>query len=176
MSVLRNSRGASLRNSLKIFAITLAVAVVSSNTARAGMELHELDGKVVDLDDYRGNGKWLLVMLWATTCHICELQKPEISDFHTKHKDTDAHVLGIALDGMEEIEAVKDNMQQHKTSFPSLIGNIAIVASHYQGMTQESLRGTPTYLLFDPQGELVGNNPGPLRPEAIEAFMARKSG
>ena len=176
MPVSRHFPSLLFPNSLKILAITLALALVASNPVRAGMELHELDGKVVDLDDYRGNGKWLLVMLWATTCHICELQKPEISDFHTKHKDIDAHVLGIALDGMEEIEAIKDNMQRHKTSFPSLIGNITIVASHYQGLTQENLRGTPTYLLFDPQGELVGNNPGPLRPEAIEAFIARKAG
>ena len=140
------------------------------------MELQQVDGTVVDLDDYRGDGRWLLVMLWATTCHICEMQKPEISAFHDEHKDSDAHVLGIALDGMERLEAIKENIQQHKTSFPSLVGNIAIVASFYQHITEESLRGTPTYLLFNPGGELVGNNPGPLSVEAIENFMARKTG
>ena len=164
-------------NLMKIMVIMLVSGFMFlANPARAGMELQELDGTVVDLDDYRGDGKWLLVMLWATTCHICEIQKPEISAFHDRHKDKDAHVLGIAIDGIEEIAAIKSNMQHNKTSFPSLIGNIAIVASHYQNMTEESLRGTPTYLLFDPQGELVGNNPGPLSPEAIEKFMARKSG
>lgn len=140
------------------------------------MELHELDGEIVDLDNYTGNGKWLLVMFWATTCHICEAQKPSISEFHNRHKDADAEVLGVAIDGMENIDAIRENMETHQTSFPSLVGEIVIVASHYQGMTQESLRGTPTYLLFNPEGELVGNNPGPLRVEAIEAFMARKSG
>lgn len=175
MLVLRNMLNLPSCNFLKILTLAFSVALLSANPAHAGMELHELDGKVVDLDDYRGNGKWLLVMLWSTSCHICEMQKPDISDFHSRHKDTDAEVLGIALDGMEGIEAVKKNMQEHKTSFPSLVGNIMIVASHYQGMTEESLRGTPTYLLFDPQGELVGNNPGPLRTEAIEAFMERKS-
>ncbi len=159
----------------------LVIMLVSSfmflaSPARAGMELQELNGDVVDLDDYRGDGKWLLVMLWATTCHICELQKPDISAFHDKHKDKDAQVLGIAIDGFEELAAIRSNMEHNKTSFPSLIGNIAIVASHYQNMTEESLRGTPTYLLFDRQGELVGNNPGPLSVEAIEKFISRKSG
>ncbi len=177
MLFLRNTLTLTSVNSLKIIAIMAVLALLATTSpARAGMELHELDGEIVDLDDYRGNGKWLLVMFWSTTCHICEEQKPDISDFHTRHKDIDAEVLGIALDGMENIDAVKKNMQQHKTSFPSLVGNLVIVASHYQGLTQESLRGTPTYLLFDPQGELVGNNPGPLRTEAIEAFMERKSG
>lgn len=166
--------------SLKSLKILIIAAVCSmailANPVRAGMELQHVDGKVVDLDDYRGDGRWLLVMLWATTCHICEMQKPEISAFHDEHKDTDAHVLGIALDGMERLDAIKANMENHKTSFPSLVGNIAIVASHYQYLTEESLRGTPTYLLFNPEGELVGNNPGPLSVDAIEKFMARKSG
>ena len=42
-------------------------------------------------------------------------------------------------------------------------------------MTEENLRGTPTYLLFNPEGELLGNNPGRLSVEAIESFIARKS-
>ena len=150
--------------------------VILASPARAGMELQHVDGEIVDLDDFRGDGRWLLVMLWATSCHICEMQKPEISAFHDQHKDNDAHVLGIALDGMERLDAIKANMETHKTSFPSLVGNIAIVASHYQSMTEENLRGTPTYLLFNPEGELVGNNPGPLSVEAIEKFMASRSG
>ncbi len=166
-----------LRNRLTALLLGLAVvAVIAVNPAHAGMELQQIDGTVVDLDEYRGDGKWLLVMLWATDCPICEAQKPEISAFHEKHKDGDAQVLGIALDGMENVDLVKANMEQHQTSFPSLIGNIAIVASHYQSMTEENLRGTPTYLLFNPEGELVGNNPGLLRTEALEQFIAQKSG
>ena len=81
-------------NSLKtmLFAAIFSVAILA-NPARAGMELQHVDGQVVDLDDFRGDGRWLLVMLWATTCHICEMQKPDISAFHDKHKDTDACLL-----------------------------------------------------------------------------------
>lgn len=152
------------------------IFLLSVNPARAGMELQHTNGEIVDLDSYRADGKWLLVMFWATTCHICEIQKPEISAFHDRHRDKDAQVIGVAIDGMENVDAILANMRQHETSFPTLVGNIAIVASHYQQLTEESFRGTPTYLLFDPDGELVGNNPGPLSAEAIEKFIARKSG
>lgn len=175
-SFSKNHRGSwqrLLRNVLFVGVVTFSYG---SNPAFAGMELQEVDGTVVDLDQYKGDGKWLLVMLWSISCHICEEQKPEISAFHTRHKDVDARVLGIALDGMEKVEAIKENIERQKTSFPSLVGNIAIVASHYQALTEESLRGTPTYLLFNPKGELVGNNPGPLRPEAVESFIARDAG
>jgi peroxiredoxin len=158
------------------FLLVAMLTLASMPTVQAGMELHQLDGEIVDLDDYTGNGKWLLVMLWSTSCHICEEQKPSISEFHEAHREVDAEVLGIAIDGMASIDEIKNNIERHPTSFPSLVGEIVIVASHYQGMTQESLRGTPTYLLFDPEGNLVGNNPGPLRVEAIEQFMARKAG
>ncbi len=153
--------------------LTLAI-VLGAGTANAGMEVQSVkDGEVVDLDNMIGQGKWTLVMLWATNCHICHEQKPKISAFHNEHKDSDAHVVGIALDGIERVDAVNAYLDKNKPSFPNYVGNIAIIASHYMALTEESLRGTPTYLLFNPEGELLGNNPGPLSVEAIEKFMAR---
>jgi len=35
-----------------------------------------------------GEGKWTLVMVWSTSCHICEIDKPLFSAFHEKHQDT----------------------------------------------------------------------------------------
>jgi len=145
-------------------------------TANAGMELQAVeDGAAADLDNLTGQGKWTLVMIWATNCHICHVQKPEISAFHNEHKEVDAHVIGIALDGVDNVDAVKEYVKDNNVSFPSYVGELAIIASHYFGMTEENLRGTPTYLLFNPEGELLGNNPGPLSVEAIERFMDRKS-
>ncbi len=157
-----------------VLSLALAAALaLAPNVSRAALEIQELDGNVVHLEDRVGNGKWLLVMLWATDCHICKQQKPEMSRFHDLHKDTDAEVLGIALDGMGAVEEVKQYLEQYQPSFPNYVGEIAIIASHYLVMTEEDLRGTPTYLLFNPQGELVGNNPGPLSIDALESFMAK---
>jgi len=155
--------------------VLLTVLLAAPLTVYATMEIQELDGNIVRLDEQRGDGKWLLVMLWATDCHICRQQKPEMSRFHDQHKDKDASVLGIALDGMGAVDKVKSYLDEHQPTFPNYVGEIAIVASHYLVLTEESLRGTPTYLLFNPDGELVGNNPGPLSTEAIEKFIASKS-
>ncbi len=158
-----------LQNVFLAFALVMA-----AGTANAGMEVQSREsGEVVDLDTIIGQGKWTLVMLWATNCHICHEQKPKISAFHNEHKDLDAHVVGIAIDGMANVDKINAYIEKNKPSFPNYVGNIAIVASHYMGLTEESFRGTPTYLLFNPDGELLGNNPGPLRVEAIEGFMAR---
>ena len=154
----------------------LTLSLVLSGGIASAMELQSVDsGEGVLLDDLTGNGKWTLVMLWATDCHVCHIDKPEISAFHTKHKDDDAEVIGIALDGITGLDKVKDYIADNKPSFPSYVADIAIIASHYYSLTEENLRGTPTYLLFSPEGELLGNNPGRLSVEAIENFIARKS-
>ena len=162
-----------LKNRHSYLLSVLVVLFLGFQSAHAGMELQKLSGERVDLDDYRGTGKWLLVMIWATDCHICHQQKPLISDFHDKHQNKDAEVLGIALDGPQRIDEVKQYLETTKVTFPTLVGDLLFVSSHYLELTEESLRGTPTYLLFSPDGELLGNNPGPLRISALEDFIAR---
>ncbi|MEE9320619.1 MAG: TlpA disulfide reductase family protein [Granulosicoccus sp.] len=138
-------------------------------------ELLTVDGALLEESPAVGNGRWKLVMIWATDCPICKQQKPVISAFHDAHKDKDAEVFGIALDGRQGLVAVNKYLQKHTVSFPNYVGEFSTVAVNYQELTEEDLRGTPTYLLFNPEGELKGNNPGPISVDAIEAFIARHS-
>jgi thiol-disulfide isomerase/thioredoxin len=137
------------------------------------LDLLTVDGERLDEGPAVGNGKWTLVMIWATDCPICKQQKPVISAFHDKHKDVDAAVFGIALDGRPGLQEVRDYLDEHVVSFPNYVGEYPVIAINYQELTEEDLRGTPTYLLFDPEGELQGNNPGPISVEAIERFIER---
>lgn len=163
----------------KIRFVLLQVLVAASlivSSAANSMEMQSVEsGETLSLEDLTGNGKWTLVMFWASTCHICKLQKPDMSAFHEKHKDSKAEVVGIAMDGMERIDDIKRYISETKPSFPSYVADGIIVSSYYFGMTEETLRGTPTYLLFNPEGELLGSNPGLLSVEAIESFIERKS-
>ncbi len=140
------------------------------------MEMQSVDtGEQLKLEDLTGQGKWTLVMFWATDCHICKLQKPDMSAFHEKYKNSKAEVIGVALDGPEEMDAIRQYIKETKPSFPSYVSDGIIISSYYYSVTEDTLRGTPTYLLFSPEGELLGNNPGMLSVEAIENFIARKS-
>lgn len=138
------------------------------------MDLRTLDGRRSSLDEYVGKGKWTLVMFWATDCGICKREMPVLSAFHDKHKGTKATVLGVAIDGMDKVDAIRASMRLHQASFPTLVGELGVVGINFELAAGEPLRGTPTFLMFNPSGELVGVNPGPVRPEAVEAFMARK--
>lgn len=153
-------------------ALLLIFAFVVS-AAEDPLVLRTPDGKQVRLADYAGDGRWLLVMIWGTDCSICFKEMPKISDFHTRHAHQDAHVLGVALDGFEHKQRVRDFAAREALSFPNLIAEMPGFGLRYELEVGERLLGTPTYLLFNPAGELVANNPGPVRASAVEAFMTK---
>ncbi len=153
----------------------IAIALAMSSVANA-MEMQSVEtGENVNLEDLTGNGKWTLVKFWASNCHICQLQTPDISAFHDKHKDGMAEVIGVSLDGPSGMDAVNRYITETNPSFPSYVADSLIISSYYFSVTEENFRGTPTYLLFNPEGELLGSNPGMLSVEAIESFIERKS-
>ena len=148
--------------------------VMSADTAESELfpELLSVDGKDAAIHPKIGEGKWTLVMLWATTCHICEIDKPLFSKFHEKHKDGDIEVFGIAIDGHNAMPSVQRYLAARDVSFPNSVGEFLTVGSSMINIAEEPLRGTPTYLLFDPDGEIKGVHAGHLAPDKVELFIA----
>ena len=139
------------------------------------LELKHDDGSAATLDDYAGKGKWLLVMLWASDCPVCNKEMPAITEFYNKHKDKDANVVGIALDAESNPIGVDAFLLKHSPTFDNVSVSLQQLAIGYQSVTGEPLRGTPTFMLYSPDGELAAINPGPMRIEALEAFIAKHS-
>ena len=169
---------------LSLIAALMAVttSLLTLNSASAATQDEPLfdgmlttEGQLLQSPPSLTDGRWTLVMIWASSCHVCKAQKAVISEFHDAHKDTDAKAFGIALDGRSGLDDVNDYLSKHKASFPNYVWDFPSTAITYQKLTEEDLRGTPTYLLFDPSGELKGNNPGPISLSAIEKFIARNS-
>ncbi|MBT8428851.1 MAG: hypothetical protein KJN79_02970, partial [Gammaproteobacteria bacterium] len=66
-------------------------------------------------------------------------------------------------------------IERHDLPYPNLIGEPGMVSLYYASLTQESLRGTPTFLIFDPDGELAAAQAGAVSPEAINRFIAKNN-
>jgi len=155
-----------------------AVAAESSvveETAEMVFEAQTLNGEVINIADQIGKGKWSLVMFWQVDCTVCRQQEPIISEFHEKYKDDNAEVIGITIDGMEKIDEINNFLAGRDLSYPNYVGDLAMMAFNYEVIAERGFRGTPTYLLFNPAGELMGDNPGPVRLEALENFIASRS-
>ena len=139
----------------------------------AAFELEDFNGAKINLDDKIGQGKWALVMFWAHDCGVCKTEFPIFSDFHSKRDDVE--VIAVSIDGQEKKTLAQTFIDTYKPSFTPYLSELTIVAANYQLITEEGFRGTPTFLLFKPDGTLLGNNPGKLSVEALERFIESNS-
>ena len=137
-------------------------------------ELADFDGKPRSISDYSGKGKWLIVMIWASDCHVCNQEAHAYVDFHFAHSDEDAQVLGITIDGQAKKAEAQKFIERHKINFPNLIGEPAAVADLFSQLTGAYFAGTPAFLFYDPKGELRAQELGAVPTELIEDFIKQQ--
>lgn len=135
----------------------------------------DFNGKPQVLENYLAKGKWLIVMMWASDCYVCNKEAHEYVDFHMIHSDTDATVLGISLDGEIRKKEAEKFIKKHSVDFPNLIAEPATVSELYQKLTGQYFAGTPTFLIFSPDGVLKAAQAGAVPTAIIEDFIAKNS-
>ncbi|MES9957429.1 MAG: TlpA disulfide reductase family protein [Sedimenticola sp.] len=148
--------------------------LITVNTAHAGT-LGSLQAGDTPLEGYTGQGKWLVVMLWASACHVCDEEIPHYNALHLKRHAKDLQVLGISLDGKGGEADAQAFLQRHDVKFTNLLGEPAQVAGLYSSQTGSRWLGTPSFLLYSPTGELMARQAGAVPVESIESFVAKHS-
>lgn len=132
-------------------------------------------GQPQDIESYTGDGRWLVVMVWAHNCHVCNQEAAAYARFHTEHQGSDAAVLGLSLDGLEQKAEAAAFIARHDLPFPSLIGEPEVGMLKYMMLTGEQFRGTPSILLYAPDGTLKAAQAGAVPVASIEAYIARNT-
>lgn len=155
-----------------IYAVFLLCCAATAVNAESPL-FQNLQSDAFDtIDDYRQPGKWLIVMIWSHDCQICEREVGDYQRFHQRRSGDDALVLGLTLDGEERKPQALDFMQRHELEFDNLIGEPEVVAGYYQLTTGSRWAGTPSFLIFAPDGELMAKQAGAVEVEIVENFIA----
>ena len=164
-------------NAIRLIPLFIALTCFSGGLLARGSDLpvRTLSGETVPLSSYFDPGKWTMVMMWTTYCGTCSSQNPSVSAFHDKHKNIDAKVIGMSLDGFAEVEKVRAYIQSKPMTFDSSIIEVDALQTAYKALTEEAFTGTPTYLMFNPKGDLIAHVPGTLDMAAVEQFMVEYS-
>ena len=163
--------------SASIKSLTAILLVILSLPTLAGSPLFQnLESDAFEtIDAHGGKGKWLVVMVWASDCEICKAEVGAYQQFYLRHRQTTATVLGLTLDGAAGKKEARDFVNQHNLNFNNLIGEPETVMSYFQILTGSPWIGTPSFLIFDPKGELMAKQVGALPPDLIEQFIASNS-
>ncbi|MEJ2143189.1 MAG: TlpA disulfide reductase family protein [Gammaproteobacteria bacterium] len=162
---------------IKQLVVSLGVLgmLLATTPAFAKTTLYELNGKPSSIEKYTGNGKWLIVMFWASDCHVCNKEAHQYVDFHFAHADEDASVLGVSLDGVKNKMLAEGFIKKHNINFPNLIGDPEAVADMFTRLTGVLWAGTPTFLIYSPTGELMVQQIGAIPVELIENYIQQQT-
>lgn len=154
---------------IKILSVALSFFMLSS----AALAFTDLEGKKDTIQNHIGKGKWTIVEIWKSDCHSCRTHMPDMVEFDGKLKN--ARILGISLDGPEGVADAKDFLSSFDVKFPTLLGSFSEVNSWMEEAVGESLRGTPTFVLFNAEGELIAAQAGIVPITSLEKFIVENS-
>ena len=165
----------SIARSFRWAALVLAAVLCGAPAATAAattertidFTLQDLDGKTHTLSDYRG--KWVVVNFWATTCPPCIKEMPELSDFHDRHKDKDAVVLGVNFEDIRE-SWMRAFLNSVDVSYPILPWGTSPATPF------GPVIALPTTFIVSPDGTSVARYTGQITAADIEAYIEGESG
>jgi len=122
-----------------------------------------LDGKQIDLSDYRGHP--VIVDFWATWCGPCRKQIPELVALYKKYnKSRGLVIIGVSCDLIQGdgVRAVAPFVEEFQINYPIALADEQLVDS----MGVEAI---PTTLFLGPDGRLVSRIVGAGRAGEITA-------
>ncbi len=152
--------------------LVFMAAVFAVQAAPPSLALKDLDGQARNVGEFIGQGRWTVVAIWSADCPICRREIHQMAFFHDTHKDKDARVLGVSVDGAGGVKKARAFVQEHGLDFPNLLAEPRQVAAFGAG----AFIGTPTFYIYSPTGELLARQIGPVTQQDIEQFIASRAG
>jgi len=166
---LISNRFSSARFLTPLLVAFIAVLLLSTSASA----FTDLKGKKIEIEKQLGDKKWSIVEIWASDCHACRQHMPSMVKFDGKLKN--ARIVGITLDGQEGITDANTFVKEFGIKFKNIVSNPIEVNAWMQKTVGEGLIGTPTFILFNPEGKLVAAQPGPVSTNSLETFIKENS-
>jgi peroxiredoxin len=120
--------------------------------------LKDVDGKALDLADYRG--KVVLLDYWATWCVPCRSEIPHFVEFQDKYASQGFQVMGISMD--DGPQPVQEFYKQFKMNYPVAMGTTQLAES-YGGIL-----GLPVTFLVGRDGKIAAKYVGLTETSVIQ--------
>ena len=115
-----------------------------------------VDGDSVSLAAQRG--KVVLFNVWATWCHPCRDEIPELLVLYEKYKPRGLELVGVSIDATGSDEAIRSFMKDFRMTYPVWRDPDERVSTEFLVV------GVPATFLIDRNGTLRWRKTGPIQP------------
>jgi cytochrome c biogenesis protein CcmG, thiol:disulfide interchange protein DsbE len=119
-----------------------------------------VDGRPVSLAELRG--KTVLLNVWATWCHPCRKELPDLERLHRAHAARGLELVGVSVDEAGQEAAVRDFAREHGVTYPIWLDPGERVSSTFATI------GVPSTFLIGPDGTLLWKHVGPVKADDPE--------
>lgn len=115
-----------------------------------------LEGDSVSLAAQRG--KVVLLNIWATWCHPCRTEIPELRAVHARYRDRGFELIGVSVDADGQDDAIRSFTQDYQMAFPIWRDPDERISTLFLAV------GVPATYLIDRDGVLRWRRTGPITP------------
>ena len=111
------------------------------------------------------HGKVVLLNVWATWCHPCRDEIPELQAIHERYAARGLELVGISVDTESADDAIHAFMRDFRMTYPVWRDPAERVSAQFH------IVGVPATFLIDRDGVLRWRKTGPIQPG--DATLAR---
>jgi cytochrome c-type biogenesis protein len=114
----------------------------------------------------------VLFNIWATWCHPCRDEIPELREIHARYRSRGLELIGVSVDANGSDEAIRAFMKDFEMTYPIWRDPDERVSTRFLVI------GVPATFLIDRDGVLRWRRTGPVQPNdttltaAIEHALA----
>lgn len=114
-----------------------------------------LDGDSVSLTDQQG--KVVLLNIWATWCHPCREEIPDLRQIHAAYRARGLELVGVSVDADGAEHNIREFMKEFEMTYPVWLDPAERISTQFLTI------GVPTTFLIDRGGVLRWRRTGPVR-------------
>ena len=143
---------------IKLFTLVLAVCITSSSFGQQNLpsvNIKDLSGKTVNIQDFAKNGKITVISFWATWCSPCKKELDAIADMYEDwQEDYDMELVAITIDNARALSKVPAMVETKNWDY--------IVLSDAKQELQRALnfQSVPQTFLLNEKGDIVYSHSG----------------